>query len=74
MEMSPQHPTIAPDLSAAAADAVHDRYVSQLNWVISQGRDDLIDVIADEYERRLAPAPAESATAPAESQHTRRAA
>ena len=38
-------------------------YISQINWLVSQGRDDLIDVIADEYElhreRLTAPRPVE---------------
>jgi hypothetical protein len=30
---------------------VHDQYVTKINWLISRGREDLIDEIADEYER-----------------------
>lgn len=29
-----------------------DWYVSKVNWLVSHGRDDLIDEIADEFERR----------------------
>lgn len=36
--------------------ALNDYYVAQANWLVYQGRDDLIDVIADEYERDLAAA------------------
>jgi hypothetical protein len=28
-------------------------YITRVNWLVSQGRDDLIDAIADEYELRL---------------------
>jgi hypothetical protein len=30
------------------------RYISQVNWLVSTGREDLIDPIADEYEFHLA--------------------
>ena len=36
--------------------AVRDHYVAQVNWLVRRGRDDLIDVIADEYENDLATA------------------
>jgi hypothetical protein len=36
--------------------AVNDHYVAQVNWLVRRGRDDLIDVIADEYETDLAAA------------------
>jgi hypothetical protein len=29
----------------------HDQYVEKINWLIHTGREDLIDEIADEYER-----------------------
>jgi hypothetical protein len=29
----------------------HDHYVTKINWLVATGRDDLIDEIADEYER-----------------------
>ncbi len=29
----------------------HDRYVSKTEWLVATGRDDLIDEIADQYER-----------------------
>jgi hypothetical protein len=28
-------------------------YVTRVNWLVSQGREDLIDPIADEFERHL---------------------
>jgi hypothetical protein len=31
--------------------ALNDYYVSHANWLVRRGREDLIDVIADEYER-----------------------
>ena len=34
-------------------NALNDYYVSQVNWLIHRGRDDLIDAVADEYERDL---------------------
>lgn len=36
--------------------ALNDHYVAQVNWLVRRGRDDLIDVLADEYERDLAAA------------------
>ena len=33
--------------------ALSDFYVAQTNWLIRRGRDDLIDAIADEYERDM---------------------
>ncbi len=33
-----------------------DEYVSKVNWLVARGRDDLIDEIADECERRIASA------------------
>jgi hypothetical protein len=42
---------------------IADRYVSQINWLVSQGREDLIDPIADEYEAHLDRWRAESASA-----------
>jgi hypothetical protein len=33
--------------------AIHDHYVSHVNWLIHSGRDDQIDAVADEYERDL---------------------
>jgi hypothetical protein len=33
--------------------ALNDYYVSHANWLVRRGRQDLIDVIADEYERDL---------------------
>jgi hypothetical protein len=36
--------------------ALNDYYVAQVNWLVRAGRDDLIDVIADEYERDVAAA------------------
>ncbi len=30
-----------------------DFYVAQVNWLVKRGRDDLIDCVADEYERDL---------------------
>ena len=32
---------------------VEEFYVSRVNWLVSQGREDLIDPIADEFERHL---------------------
>jgi hypothetical protein len=29
----------------------HDKYVSKLNWLVRNGREDLIDEIADQFER-----------------------
>jgi hypothetical protein len=29
----------------------HDQYVEKIHWLIHAGRDDLIDEIADQYER-----------------------
>jgi hypothetical protein len=34
--------------------ALNDYYVAQVNWLVRRGRDDLIDVLADEYEREVA--------------------
>ena len=34
-------------------DASAEFYITRVNWLVSQGRDDLIDAIADEYELRL---------------------
>jgi hypothetical protein len=36
--------------------ALNDYYVAQVNWLVRRGRDDLIDVLADEYERDVAAA------------------
>ena len=36
--------------------ALSDYYVAQVNWLVRRGRDDLIDVLADEYERDVAAA------------------
>ena len=36
--------------------ALNDYYVTQVNWLVRRGRDDLIDVLADEYERDVAAA------------------
>ncbi len=36
-----------------ADPAVHEFYVSQVNWLVSRGREDLIDCVADEFERHL---------------------
>lgn len=41
--------------------ALNDYYVAQVNWLVRRGRDDLIDVLADEYERDVAAARAGSA-------------
>ena len=41
--------------------ALNDYYVSQMNWLVRRGRDDLIDVLADEYEREVAVARTRSA-------------
>lgn len=30
----------------------HDWYVDKLHWLVHEGRDDLIDELADDYERR----------------------
>jgi len=35
------------------ADRLAEFYITRVNWLISQGREDLIDAIADEYELRL---------------------
>jgi hypothetical protein len=35
---------------------LNDYYVAQVNWLVRCGRDDLIDVVADEYERDVAAA------------------
>jgi len=40
--------------------ALNDHYVAQVNFLVHLGRDDLIDVIADEYERDVAAAHADS--------------
>jgi hypothetical protein len=40
--------------------ALNDYYVAQVNWLVRCGRDDLIDVVADEYERDVAAARAGS--------------
>ena len=40
--------------------ALNDHYVAQVNFLVHRGRDDLIDVIADEYERDVAAAHAGS--------------
>jgi hypothetical protein len=40
--------------------ALNDYYVAQVNWLVRCGRDDLIDVVADEYERDVAAARARS--------------
>lgn len=29
----------------------HNYYVAKINWLVSTGRDDLIDEIADQFER-----------------------
>ena len=29
----------------------HDKYVSKINWLVRNGREDLIDEIADQFER-----------------------
>ena len=31
----------------------HDQYVEKINWLIQTGREDLIDDVADQYERPL---------------------
>jgi hypothetical protein len=31
----------------------HDQYVEKINWLIQIGRDDLIDDVADQYERPI---------------------
>lgn len=36
-------------------------YISKINWLVSVGREDLIDEVADEFERRIAPARVEQA-------------
>jgi hypothetical protein len=41
--------------------ALNDYYVAQVNWLVRRGRDDLIDVLADEYERDVAAARTRSA-------------
>ena len=33
--------------------ALNDYYVAHTNWLVHRGRDDLIDTVADEYERDL---------------------
>jgi len=33
--------------------ALNDYYVAHTNWLVHRGRDDLIDAVADEYERDL---------------------
>jgi len=33
--------------------ALDDYYVAHTNWLVHRGRDDLIDAVADEYERDL---------------------
>jgi len=33
--------------------AVQEFYIAQANWLIHHGREDLIDFVADEYERDL---------------------
>ena len=45
--------------TAAQLRALNDFYVSQTNWLIRRGRDDLLDAIADEYERDVRAALAE---------------
>ncbi len=46
------------DLTPATNDiiipAVGDSYVSQASWLDNSGRDDLIDSIADDFERHRA--------------------
>ncbi len=32
-----------------------DQYISKINWLVQTGREDLIDEIADEFERRPRP-------------------
>jgi len=32
---------------------LNDYYVAHTNWLVHRGRDDLIDTVADEYERDL---------------------
>jgi hypothetical protein len=39
--------------TAEQLSALSDFYVAQANWLIRRGRDDLIDSIADEYERDM---------------------
>ncbi len=38
--------------TASTHRSEHDHYVAKLNWLVSIGRDDLIDEIADQFERR----------------------
>jgi hypothetical protein len=33
---------------------IEEFYISRVNWLVGQGRDDLIDTVADEYERHVA--------------------
>ena len=33
--------------------SAHDHYVSKAGWVVPAGRDDLIDEVADQYERAV---------------------
>lgn len=40
-------------MNADELQILNDHYVAQVNWLVCRGRDDLIDVIADEYERDL---------------------
>ncbi len=40
-------------VNADELQALNDHYVAQTNWLVRRGRDDLIDMIADEYERDL---------------------
>jgi len=39
-----------------------DPYVAQAEWLVRPGRPDLIDVVADEFERDLRPARREQRT------------
>lgn len=47
----------------------HDQYVEKINWLIHTGRDDLIDEIADQYERPVSRNA--SANRPARARHLR---
>src|SRR5215475_8600063 len=48
------------DMDKDLLRALNDHYVAQVNFLVHRGRDDLIDVIADEYERDVAAAHADS--------------
>ena len=51
------------------ARSEHDQYVEKIDWLMRTGREDLIDEIADQYERPVSRNA--SASRPARARHLR---